>query len=67
MTDEARRNSYLDDVRSLLPGIRARAASVEAMGRLPDETIRELDDVGVFRGLQPRQWDGLELDPATFF
>ena len=68
MTDDIRRKQkYLDDVRSILPGIRARAASVEGLGRLPDETVRELDEVGMFRGLQPRQWDGLELDPATFF
>jgi 3-hydroxy-9,10-secoandrosta-1,3,5(10)-triene-9,17-dione monooxygenase len=68
VTDDIRRKQkYLDDVRSILPGIRARAASVEGLGRLSDETVRELDEVGVFRGLQPRQWDGLELDPATFF
>jgi len=58
---------YLDAVASLLPGIRARAESVEGLGRLPEETVRELDEVGVFRALQPRQWDGLELDPGTFF
>ena len=59
--------AYLDSVRALLPGIRARAAGIEEAGRLPDETVRELDAVGVFRGLQPRQWGGLELDPGTFF
>jgi len=58
---------YLDDVRSLLPGIRARAELVELLGRMPDETVRELDEVGVFRALQPRQWGGLELHPAAFF
>lgn len=59
--------AYLDAVHALLPGIRARAADLEALGRLPDETVRELDEIGVFRGLQPRQWGGLELHPATFF
>jgi 3-hydroxy-9,10-secoandrosta-1,3,5(10)-triene-9,17-dione monooxygenase len=68
MNDEARRYAkYLDDVRSLLPGIKARAATVEKLGRLPDETICELDEVGVFRGLQPRQFGGLELRAGTFF
>lgn len=66
MNDEARRNArYLDDVRSLLPGIKARAASVETLGRMPEETVRELDEVGVFRGLQPRQFGGLELHAGT--
>ncbi|HMO54933.1 MAG TPA: hypothetical protein PJ994_10550, partial [Tepidiformaceae bacterium] len=68
MNDEARRNAaYLDAVRSLLPAIRDRAASVEKLGRIPDETVRELDEVGVFRGLQPRQFGGLELHAGTFF
>ena len=60
-------HAYLGAVRDLLPGIRARAAAVEQNGRIADETVRELDEVGVFRALQPRQWDGLELDPGTFF
>jgi 3-hydroxy-9,10-secoandrosta-1,3,5(10)-triene-9,17-dione monooxygenase len=64
VTTEAK---YLDGVRSLLPGIRARAESVEQLGRIPEETVRELDEAGVFRGLQPRQWGGLELHPRTFF
>ena len=29
--------------------------------------MQELDKVGVLRGLQPRRWGGLELDPVTFF
>lgn len=59
--------AYLEAVRAILPGIRARAASVEDAGRMPEATVRELDEIGVFRGLQPRQWGGLELDPATFY
>lgn len=59
--------AYLDGVRALLPGIRARAARAEKLGRLPEETVRELDEVGVLRGLQPRQYGGLELHPTAFF
>lgn len=61
------REQYLDQIRALLPGIRERAAATEELGRIPDATIRELTDIGVFAGLQPRRWGGLELDPATFF
>ena len=63
----AQATAYLDAVASILPGIRERADSVEALGRIPEGTVRELDEVGVFRALQPRQWEGLELDPGTFF
>lgn len=61
------REQYLADIRALLPGIGERAAATERLGRIPDETIRELTDIGVFAGLQPKRWGGLELDPATFF
>lgn len=61
------REQYLDSVRALLPAIRDRAAATEEMGRIPDETIAELTDIGALVGLRPRQWGGLELDPATFF
>jgi 3-hydroxy-9,10-secoandrosta-1,3,5(10)-triene-9,17-dione monooxygenase len=58
---------YLAEIDKLLPAIRARAAETEALGRVPDETIGELARTGVFRAVQPRQFGGLELDPATFF
>ncbi|MFN0146556.1 MAG: acyl-CoA dehydrogenase family protein [Dehalococcoidia bacterium] len=58
---------YLDGVRAILPGIRERAAETDRLGRMPEETVRDLDEAGVFRGLQPRQWGGLELDPLTYF
>ncbi|HEY7294481.1 MAG TPA: acyl-CoA dehydrogenase family protein, partial [Dehalococcoidia bacterium] len=60
-------DAYLDGVRALLPGIRARAAQTERLGQLPEETVHELEEAGVFRGLQPRQWGGLELHPTAFF
>lgn len=60
-------DEYLEGVRALLPGIRERARQTEELGRIPAETVRELDEAGVFRGLQPRQWGGLELDPVTFY
>ena len=58
---------YLEDVRAILPGIRERAAETDRLGRIPEETVHALDEAGVFRGLQPRQWGGLELDPKTYF
>jgi 3-hydroxy-9,10-secoandrosta-1,3,5(10)-triene-9,17-dione monooxygenase len=60
-------DDYLARIRSLLPGIRERAASIEQLGRVPDETIAELSEAGVLAALQPRRFGGLELDPATFF
>lgn len=58
---------YLDGVRALLPSIRDRATATESLGYIPEETVADLTHAGVFAGLQPQRWGGLELDPATFF
>jgi len=66
-SSEARSRQFLADITRGLPGIRARAGETEQLGRVPDDTIQELTDIGVFRATQPRQWGGLEIDHATFY
>src|SRR6266481_385347 len=63
MTPEA----YLDRVRALLPVLRERAAHAEKLRRLPEETFNDFQEAGLFRCIQPKRWEGFELDPATFF
>ncbi|HEY2592949.1 MAG TPA: acyl-CoA dehydrogenase family protein [Chloroflexota bacterium] len=46
---------------ALTDQFRARALQTEQLGRLPDETVAELLEVGIARVLVPRQWGGLEL------
>jgi 3-hydroxy-9,10-secoandrosta-1,3,5(10)-triene-9,17-dione monooxygenase len=58
---------FLTRIAALLPQIRARAAETERLGQVPDDIVRALTEVGVFRAVQPRQWGGLELDLATFY
>jgi 3-hydroxy-9,10-secoandrosta-1,3,5(10)-triene-9,17-dione monooxygenase len=58
---------FLTQIVALLPDIRARAAETEQLGRVSDDVIRALTEIGVFRAVQPRQWGGLELDHATFY
>jgi 3-hydroxy-9,10-secoandrosta-1,3,5(10)-triene-9,17-dione monooxygenase len=58
---------FLGRITALLPQIRARAAETERLGRVPDDIVQALTEVGVFRAVQPRQWGGLELDLATFY
>lgn len=52
-------------VRGLLPRIRARARQVDADRRVPDETIRELLDAGLFGVLTPKSLDGSEVGLAA--
>ncbi|MDC3725830.1 hydroxylase [Rhodococcus rhodochrous] len=60
-------DDVLDAVRDLIPGIAARAAETDRLGRVPDGTVRELVAAGVFRMLQPRRYGGFETEPARFF
>lgn len=59
--------TVLEAVRELLPAVRERAADTERMRRIPDSTVKELVDTGLFRLLQPARWGGLEGDPVEFF
>jgi len=46
----------------LVPKLRARAAEADAARRIPDETIRDLEDSGLMRLLQPRRVGGSEAE-----
>ena len=59
--------AFLARVDALLPALRERAAGAEKLRRLPDETLRDFEESGLFRCLQPRRYGGFELDPVTFY
>jgi 3-hydroxy-9,10-secoandrosta-1,3,5(10)-triene-9,17-dione monooxygenase len=59
--------TYRRTAAQLCEAIRARAPECESLRRLPDETLDSYRRSGLLRGLQPRHWGGLELDPLTFF
>src|SRR5438132_353785 len=54
-------------VRDLLPAIRERTARAEQLRRLPDETLADFQEAGLFRAMQPKRYGGFELDPGTFY
>ena len=56
-----------EKVQDLLPGIRERAVACEQARRVPDESIAELVDAGLFSMLQPQRFGGLEADPVEFY
>ena len=49
----------------LLPALRERAAGCEELRRLPDATLRDFHDAGLFRMQQPRRVGGSELEFAA--
>ncbi|RVW07996.1 flavin-dependent monooxygenase [Prescottella agglutinans] len=52
---------------ALLPVLRERAQETEDLRRIPDESIKALQETGFFRLVQPKQWGGIEADPVTFY
>lgn len=59
--------AVLDGVRDLLPAIRERADETERLRVVPDASVKELEEVGFFRLLQPRRFGGFEADPVDFY
>jgi 3-hydroxy-9,10-secoandrosta-1,3,5(10)-triene-9,17-dione monooxygenase len=59
--------AVLDGIRDLLPAFRERADETERLRQVPDASVKELEEVGFFRMLQPERFDGLESDPIDFY
>src|SRR4051794_6356230 len=57
----------LTAVRDLLPALRGRVAEAEAQRRVPAESIKELQEAGVLRLLQPARGGGREARPTVFY
>ncbi len=57
----------LGAVRELLSTVSGLAASTEEKGVVPDSTIDDLAEAGLFRMLQPARYGGLEASPLDFF
>ncbi len=53
--------------RELVPVLRERAPLAAKNGQLAEETIRDFQEAGFFRILQPARWEGYELEPKDFF
>lgn len=52
---------------AMIPALRERAAQGDRECRLPAETIRDFQEAGFFKILQPRRYGGYEMDPQTFY
>ncbi|MGO4631203.1 3-hydroxy-9,10-secoandrosta-1,3,5(10)-triene-9,17-dione monooxygenase oxygenase subunit [Streptomyces sp. 2RAF24] len=62
-----RDDEVLAAVRALAPALRERATEAEALRRVPDPSVEELEGAGFFRLLRPRAYGGLAADPAVFY
>ncbi|WP_183098185.1 3-hydroxy-9,10-secoandrosta-1,3,5(10)-triene-9,17-dione monooxygenase oxygenase subunit [Nocardioides pelophilus] len=59
--------AVLDGVRDLLPTFRERADEGDRLRVVPEASIKELEETGFFRLLQPKRYGGFEADPVDFY
>lgn len=57
----------LEQIRIDAGFFQARSGDADALGRLPDETVRRMREIGVIRMLQPLDRGGLQATPGEFF
>jgi len=57
----------VDRAAALVPVLRERADACEAGNKVPQETIRDFQEAGFFKILQPRRHGGYEMDIETFY
>lgn len=55
-------NSLRENIRELLPKIAANAETAEREAMVPKENVALLREVGFFKALQPREYNGKELE-----
>jgi 3-hydroxy-9,10-secoandrosta-1,3,5(10)-triene-9,17-dione monooxygenase len=61
------RETLLERARALIPALKSRSDAATQARCLPAETIRDLQDAGFMRVLQPKRFGGYEHDPQVFF
>jgi len=53
--------------KKLAPAIAARADACEELRRVPDETVRDFEQAGFYRIVQPKRYGGYEMSPRVLF
>jgi 3-hydroxy-9,10-secoandrosta-1,3,5(10)-triene-9,17-dione monooxygenase len=61
------REVLVERARAMIPALKARSEAAVAARSVPAETIREMQEAGFFRVLQPKRYGGYEHDPQVFF
>lgn len=53
--------------REIAPRLKERSPAATVAGRIPDETIADMQRAGLFRVLQPKRYGGYEMHPNVFY
>lgn len=57
----------IEKATALIPTLKARAQQADLDGKVPSESVADIEAAGLFRVLQPKRWGGYELDPRVFY
>ena len=52
----------LEDLREMVPSLRARGQAAEEAGRISEETVEELKRIDAFKAVVPKAYGGMEVD-----
>lgn len=56
----------IEKARAFTPTLKERARAADDAGIIPVETVKEMQEAGFFKVLQPKRWGGYEMDPRVF-
>ena len=59
-------NSLVEKARSFIPRLRERAKETEEIRRIPEATMKELKEAGLFKLLRPKRYGGLQTNFRTY-
>ena len=64
---EMNAETLIQRARDMVPTLKERAKQCEADRKVPDETVAEMKEAGLFDVLKPKQYGGFEMDPQVFY
>ena len=67
MSQNVTAEELIERARKLAPVLAERAEKAEELRKIPDETIEDLHEAGLFKAVQPKRYGGYELNPAVLF
>jgi 3-hydroxy-9,10-secoandrosta-1,3,5(10)-triene-9,17-dione monooxygenase len=62
-----RANDLIAKAIAMQPQLRERSAQADIDGQVSKETVKEMQEAGFFKILQPAKWGGYEMDPQVFY
>jgi 3-hydroxy-9,10-secoandrosta-1,3,5(10)-triene-9,17-dione monooxygenase len=67
LQEQSPAQTMMDQIIAMQPRLRERAGETRTDRKVAQATVDELQDMGFFLSLQPKQYGGLELTPQEFF